>query len=194
MRDGNPLSPWNPRIPTDISPSEFEELVLAWLRKCGCDDNQQIEAEHLGIMEGTGGEYKIDVLVRLSIFGGAVVVVLVECKHQGRPVEREDAMVLEAKLRDVGAHKGMLFSTSGFQRGALQYATAHGIATIAVVHGKWLYETKGIGSGPAEPPPWAKFDPYAGLRMTSTLEGIACHTIKLGQVDTLKEWLTESSV
>jgi restriction system protein len=96
--------------------------------------------------------------------------------------------VLEAKLRDVAAHKGMLFSTSGFQKGALQYATAHGIATIAVVNGRWLYETKSVGNGLVEPPPWVRFDPYAGIRMTSTDTGISCDTINLERIDALKEW------
>jgi restriction system protein len=193
VRDRNPLSPWNPSIPAEITPSEFEDLVLAWLRKCG-PDNELIEAEHLGTMDGAGGEYKIDVLVRLNVFGGAVVVILVECKHQGRPVERDEAMVLEAKLRDVGAHKGMLFSTSGFQKGAIQYATAHGLAMIAVVNGEWLYGTRSTGNGPVAPPPWVRLDRFAGLRMTSTDSSISCHTIELGRVDALKEWLAESCV
>ena len=189
----NPQSPWNPRVPAEITPTEFEKLVLAWLRRCADDANQQIEAEHIGVVQGAGGEYKIDVLVRLTVFGGGVITVLVECKHQVRPIEREDAMVLEAKLRDVGAHKGMLFSTSGFQKGALQYAAAHGVATVAVVCGKWLYETKAAGSGPAEPPPWVRLDPYAGIRMTPTDKGVSCHAIDLAHVDALREWLSESA-
>jgi restriction system protein len=186
--DRNPQSPWNPGVPAEITPNEFEKLVLAWLRRCADGVNPQIEAEHLGVVQGAGGGYKIDVLVRLTVFGGAVVVVLVECKHQARPVEREDAMILEAKLRDVGAHKGMLFSTSGFQKGAIQYAAAHGIATVAVVYGEWLYETKAAGSRPAKPPPWMRLDPYAGVRMTASGEGISCHTIELARVDALREW------
>jgi len=189
----NRQPPWNPRVPAEITPAEFEELVLAWLRRCAADANQQIDAKHLGVVRGAGGEYKIDVLVRLTVFSGAVVAVLAECKHQARPVEREDAMILEAKLRDVGAHKGMLFSTSGFQKGALQYAAAHGVATVAVVRGKWLYETRAVGSGLAGPPPWVQLDPYAGIRMTPTDKGISCHTIELARVDALTEWLAESA-
>ncbi len=190
MRDRNQFSPWNPSVPVEITPSQFEKLVLAWLRECS-SDNQPIETKHLGVVEGAGGEYKIDVLVSIKIFGGALVTVLVECKHQGRPVEREDALVLEAKLRDVGAHKGMLFSSSGFQRGALQYAAARGIATISVVDGKWLYETRGLRSEPTEPPPWVRFDRHAGIRMTMEDENISSHTIEMGRVDALKEWFAE---
>ena len=148
-------------------------------------------AEHLGVVQGGGGEYKIDVLVKLCVFRGALVIALVECKHQTRPVEREDVMVLEAKLRDVGAHKGMLFSTSGFQSGALKYADARGIATVTVVAGKWLYETKASGGGPVEPPPWVHFDAYAGIRISPTEKGVSCHTIELVRVDALLEWFAE---
>ena len=189
--DRNPESPWNPRVPADISPTQFEELVLAWLQRCSADAGQEIDARHLGVVQGEGGEYRIDVLVNLTVLGGARLAVLVECKHQARPVEREDTMVLEAKLRDVGAHKGMLFSTSGFQKGALQYAAARGIATIAVVHGTWLYATRAAGGGPVQPPPWVRSDPHVGLRMTSTDKGISCHTIELARVDALREWFAE---
>ena len=189
--DKNPQSPCNPRVPANITPTAFEELVLDWLRKCGPCQDRQYEAEHLGVMPGAGGDYKIDVLVKLTAFGGAVIIVLVECKHQARPVEREDVLVLESKLRDVGAHKGILFSTSGFQRGAIQYATAHGIATVTVVEGNWLYETRGAVSGPVKPTPWAKFDTYTGIRIRSTENGISCHTIELARVETLKEWFEE---
>jgi restriction system protein len=187
VHDRNPLSPWNPSVPADITPSQFEELVLAWLWHCGPSGNELIEAAHLGTIE-----YKIDVLVRLKVFGGAALLILVECKHQRRPVERDEAMVLEAKLRDVGAHKGMLFSTSGFQKGAIQYATAHGLATVAVVDGEWLYETRSMESGPVAPPEWVRLDRFVGVQMASTEDTISCHTIELGRVDALKNWLAES--
>jgi len=192
MMDANPDSPWNPRIPVSITPTDFERLVLTWLERCAEGEKQRVEAEHLGIVQGRGGDYKIDALVKLTVFRGALVIVLVECKHQTRPVEREDVMVLQAKVRDVGAHKGMLFSTSGFQSGALEYARAYGIATVTVVAGKWLYETKAFGDKRIEPPPWAHFDPYAGIRVTPTENGVSSHTIEVARVDALLEWFSET--
>ena len=79
-------------------------------------------------------------------------MVLVECKNQTRPVERDEVMVLESKIRDVNAQKGMLFSTSGFQSGAIEFASAKHIATVSIVEGKWLYETRAAGPARAEPP------------------------------------------
>jgi restriction system protein len=190
--DVNPESPWNPRVPTDISPTEFEKLVLEWLRRSAGHRQQTITTQHLGVAYGDGGQYKIDVRVTFSALGGALFLVLAECKHQARPVEREDVMVLESKLRDVNAQKAMLFSTSGFQSGALEFAAAKHIATIAVVEGEWLYETRAAGGAPSRPPPWANFDPHAGIRMAKTPStGVTCHTLELGRLDTIDEWLAE---
>lgn len=145
--DRHPDLPWNPRVSADISPTDFEKLVLEWLRLVADRQEQTITTKHLGVVHGDGGQYKVDVLVTFSALGGALFVVLVECKHQTRPVEREDVMVLESKLRDVNAQKAMLFSTSGFQSGALEFAAAKHIATVTVVEGDWLYETRAGGAG-----------------------------------------------
>ena len=187
--DVNPDSPWNPRVPVDISPGDFEKLVLEWLRRSAEHQRQTITTEHLGVAYGDGGQYRIDVLVTFSALGGASFVVLVECKHQARPVEREDVMVLESKLRDVSAQKGILFSTSGFQSGALEFAASKHIATVTVVQGEWLYETRAAGGRPPKPPPWVHVDPHAGIRMTKTQGGLTCHTIECSRVDAIVEWL-----
>jgi hypothetical protein len=85
--DVNPDSPWNPRVPVEITPAKFEQLVLAWPQRCAGGKKQRLAAEHLGVVQGGGGEYKIDVLVRLTVFGEALIIILVECKYQARPVE-----------------------------------------------------------------------------------------------------------
>src|SRR6185503_1264224 len=187
--DRNPESPWNPRVPADISPIDFESVVLELLALAADRQGQRIASTHLGVAQGAGGAYKIDVLVTFSLFQGAEFMVLVECKHQRRPVEREDVMVLESKLRDVNAQKGMLFSTSGFQSGALEFAETKHIATITVVEGHWLYETKAAGDGPPIPPPRAAFDAYAGIRVTKTATEVSCHSIDNGRPDAIEQWM-----
>lgn len=182
----NPESPWNPAIPVAITPTEFELQVRDWLTRAASIG--AFEAKHQGVVSGQGGEYAIDVLARLIIFSGAEIVVLAECKHQRRPVERDEILVLEGKLRDVGAHKGMLFSTSGFQRGAIQVAASRRIATVTFLDGKWLYETKSVG--PSSPPPsWVRLPRFAGQRLTPTEGGCSCHVIDDDQVDAIREFL-----
>lgn len=187
--DRNPHSPWNPRAPVEISPTDFEKQVLAWLRKSAGEQGLPVKATHQGLVSGAGGDYSIDVLVESSL-GGARLLVLVECKHQRRPVERDEVIVLEGKLRDVGGHKGILFSTSGFQSGAITYAAARGIATVTVVAGQWLFETKAARPTPA-PPPLVHFDRFAGIRLEPSEKGISSHTIESDRVDALSKWFAQ---
>lgn len=186
----NPTSPWNPREPLEISPTEFEDQVGDWLAEAADQENLVYTTTRLGVVKGTGGQYKIDVLVRVAILGGTKITILVKCKHQKRPVERAEVLELKAKLDDVHAHKGMMFSTSGFQSGAIKYAAAHGIATVTVVAGEWLFETRAIGSAP-KPPPWAHLDRFVGIRLIRTAKGIGSHTIEKGRPDAILEWLKQ---
>ena len=78
-----------------------------------------------------------------KVRAGSLIKVLIECKRYGRPVEREKVAVLADKLRALGAHKGMMFSTSGFQKGALTYAQKHGIALVKVEAGSASLLAKG---------------------------------------------------
>ena len=55
------------------------------------------------------------------------MLVFVECKHLRRPVERDAMLILLQKLHSVGAHKGIVFSTSGFQAGENRIREINGI-------------------------------------------------------------------
>nr|WP_249671834.1 restriction endonuclease [Pseudomonas syringae] len=55
---------------------------------------------------------------------------MIECKKYRNAVERELVQVLQDKVRSVGAHKSMLFTTTEFQSEAVKYAKAHGIALV----------------------------------------------------------------
>lgn len=56
--------------------------------------------------------------------------------------------MLHSKVQSTGAHKGVLFSTTPFQRGALQFAKVHGIALIHVTEDRFTYETRTQGATP----------------------------------------------
>lgn len=106
----------NPLKPLKLTPKQFEPKVHRWLKTALMKDGiKEFTIEPQGIVEGDGGEYAIDSLVRITFAAGARITILAECKRCKRPVEREKMLALHAKLADVGAHKGMLFSTSGFQ-------------------------------------------------------------------------------
>ena len=82
----------------------------------------------------------------------------------------------------------MLFSTSGFQEGAIRLARAHGIATITVLDGRWLYKTKSVGP-PQPPPAWIKLPRFAAERLSPTEDGWSSHRIDDEQVDAISEFL-----
>lgn len=187
MPGRNPESPWNPGKQTKITPQDYESQVVDWLKATG-GTVESFEVKHLEYISGAGGEYEFDAVVRFTILNGAQIVILIECKRYSRPVDREKVLALWAKAQDVGAHKAMVFSTSGFQSGALDYAKAHGIATVTFVDGAYLYQTKSAGP-PVPPPPWLSLPDYAGIFMTKTDSGVICNTIDQKQADILLEWL-----
>lgn len=187
----NPNSPWNPAIPIELSPAEFELQVREWLCR-GADRLTGFHATHQGCVTGQGGEYSVDIHAELTLFSGAQIIVLVECKNQRRPVERDEVLILEGKLRAVRGHKGMLFSTSGFQKGAILLAGARSIATVNVLDGRWLYETRSAGP-PPPPPPWIKLPRFAGEIMSPTEGGWSSARIDDEQVDGIVRYLEGST-
>lgn len=168
----------------ELTPREFEDHVRDWLVTSGAN-LEAFEVTRLEKISGSGGDYEIDVVVRLCIFGGADLTILVECKHHKNPIKRDVIMVLESKLRDTKAHKGMVFSTCAFQSGALDFAKVHGIATLQVADSGTAYCTK-------------SFSPIATHPMTAGAVAWLCEPSEAGhsmslvsrdEGDVLAQWL-----
>lgn len=134
----------------DISPTEFERLVRDWIVSHG-GELTNLEVTHDAEVEAFDSTYQIDVLAKFQAFGGADFTVLIECKKYRGAVEREQVQVLHGKVASLGAHKGMLFTTSGFQSGAIKYAQAHGVALVSIADGAATYHTR--SAFPVKPPP-----------------------------------------
>lgn len=124
----------------NLTPKQFELFVCEWLSRQGCNI-ASLTVAHDQKIEGHDSTYQIDVVAKFEAFAGADFTVLVECKKYATPVEREKVVVLHGKVQSLGAHKGMLFSTSGFQSGAVRYAKVHGIALLTVTDGVASYQT-----------------------------------------------------
>lgn len=131
----------------NITPKEFELLVCDWLAQQG-SNIASLTVMHDQKIKAYDSTYQIDVVAKFQAFSGADFTVLVECKKYSAPVEREKVQVLHDKVRSIGAHKGMLFSTSGFQSGAIDYATQHGIALLTVADGAVSYQTRMLSKAP----------------------------------------------
>jgi restriction system protein len=96
------------------------------------------------VLEGSDGEYEFDVVAKFTVFGEASILVLIECKKYSatNPIKREKVQILYDKLRSVGGNKAMFFSTSKFQRGAIEYAQAHGISLVMFANNEITYAVK----------------------------------------------------
>jgi restriction system protein len=111
-----------------LTPQEFEVEVRRILDGSG-ESLDEYQSKNLETIQASDGGYVLDVTARFSALGASCLV-LVECKHQQRNVERSEVQQLHSKVQSIGAQKGMLFSISGFQSGAIEYATSHGIALV----------------------------------------------------------------
>lgn len=138
--------PLLPDEPIKLTPKQYELEVKKILDATG-DSLMGYTSAHLESIEGSDGDYVFDVTARFSALG-ANFLVLVECKHEQRKVERQAVQVLHSKMQAVGAQKAMLFSISGFQAGAIRFAEIHGIALIRLANGESAWMTKSMDPTP----------------------------------------------
>ncbi len=128
---------------TDMTSSEFEQFCLEHLEGVSNSIPNSI-FEHNVIENTHDGDYQIDGRITFHYLG-VNYLTLVECKMYKGPVSREKVQILYDKLRAIGANKGVMMTSSYFQRGAIKYAKEHGIALIKVVEGKLTYEVRATG-------------------------------------------------
>jgi restriction system protein len=106
--------------------------------------------------------YQIDIVITFD-FLGADFKVLVECKRYNSAIKRETVQILRDKTQILGAHKGILVSASGFQKGAIDYARNHGIALVRIINGEMSYETKSFDKSEIKIPDWIDLPDYIFL-------------------------------
>ena len=115
-------------LEANISPTEFEIFCMNTLKAYAKkEDLKDFSITHNKKIKADDGTYQIDVYAEYTALG-AKNIVLVECKKKSNAIKREVVEVLHKRLENLGAHKGILISTSGFQSGATEYAAKHGIA------------------------------------------------------------------
>jgi len=154
--------------PPTLTPTEFERTVRSML-----DARQgklrDYKSNHLETISGADGEYTFDVTVRFTAFGVSYLT-LIECKHKKTRAKRDDVIILLSKVHSVGAHKGIIFATGGFQSGAITYAKRHGIALVEVADGRSSYVVKAIETGLI---PWGRIPDYIPQIVGWIIQGTA---------------------
>lgn len=135
MREFNPYR----EFVASISPTEFEKLCLEILKGYAEAENlSDFSIQHNVSIPADDGTYQIDIYARF-IAMGVEFKIIAECKRYATPVSREKVAVLADKVKSLGAHKGIMISTCGFQSGAFEYAKKHGIALLQVIDGSALH-------------------------------------------------------
>lgn len=141
------------RYEVRLTPEEFEKEVQAFLLRQGCTlSNFQVQGREK--LSGYDGTFEIDITARFE-FLGADFLVLIECKQHRNPIKRDLVQILNDRIHSLNAQKGMLFSTTSFQAGAVRYAKAHKIALIQVLDSSFEYQTRTYdpyGHKPKGPP------------------------------------------
>lgn len=100
----------------------FEKLVAE------LHDTGDVTVEHNVTLTGrSGAPRQIDVLVRHRQ-GLYEHLIVVECKYRNSPIERLHVDALATTIREVGASRGVIFSTKGFQSGAIAQAAHDNIS------------------------------------------------------------------
>ena len=189
MTERRRIDPWNPSRSAQVTPEEYEARVCSWLSQA--EDFLCISWINREVISGRGGDYEIDVLGEMTLLGGALIRILVECKRWRRPVGRDVVLALAMKLQNTSAHKGMIFATSGFQRGAIEAATEAGIATITFEDGNARYRTRSMGPN-HEPPDWIPSPTYVAYLMSATgATTIALSRVSSDDVGPLTKYLRE---
>ena len=128
-------------------------------------------------------------VARFKRFQGAEFTVLVECKRYRNAVERDLVLALQAKLLDVKGQKAMMFSTGGFQSGAIEYASEYNVALITLKDGRSSYETRNHGPS-VEPPHWVVLPRFLGERVSAIDRGIRVQCVENGDVRAISEFLS----
>lgn len=117
--------------PYDLSPTEFEKYCVEIFKGYGEKENlRNFVVTHNVKLPAHNGTYQIDLYARFTALGETEFKVLCECKRYKSRVNREKVVILVDKVKSLGAQKGILISTSAFQKGAIQYAKENGIALI----------------------------------------------------------------
>lgn len=83
----------------------------------------------------SGHMHQIDLTVELTV-ADLDFLILVECKHYNARVKVDDLLTFAQRIDDIGANKGIVVTTVGYQRGALKVAKGHRIALVTTIP-KW---------------------------------------------------------
>ena len=93
---------------------EYQEAVARVFSELGCS----VEVDKK--VTGARGQHDIDVYVTFEKFGQECRWII-ECKLWSKRIHKSEVQTLHGIVQDVGADRGLLFTETGFQSGALNW-------------------------------------------------------------------------
>lgn len=115
-------------LPANITPIDFELFCMETIKAYAEKENlSNYTIKHNQKVETHDSTYQIDVLVEYMLLGCKHTIV-VECKKHSNSIKRSVVTDLQTKIQSMGAQKGIIISTAGFQTDAAKFANEHGIA------------------------------------------------------------------
>lgn len=172
----------------DITPVNFEKLCLDLLMQTrDFEKISVISIKHNKKITTSDGEYHLDGYIEYELFDVRHKVIL-ECKKHKRPVQRSVVLELKSKLESIGAQKGIIMSTSGFQTGAIEYAQQHGIGLIQVVEKTLMTIQNSLETNPNITEKYLNMPPYCLIMYSNITLGVLCNLTS--DIKYLEEFLT----
>jgi hypothetical protein len=105
--------------------SHFEKALFKSLKKRILIQHQR---DHEAI---DGSTFNIDLSYTFEA-GGLRYLTIIECKNWKNPVGRDQVMTFESKRQSLKAHKAVIVTATGFQRGAIEYAENNNIGLYRI--------------------------------------------------------------
>lgn len=120
----------------DMSSAEYERFVIslqqAIVNASAITTHNHIDVQHdVHIPSRTGRKRQFDVYWEFEL-GGIKHKTVIECKNHWRPIEIGDIDALVGKMTDFKGMHAVIATSSGYQEGALEKATEHGIDVLVV--------------------------------------------------------------
>ena len=135
-------------LSADIAPAEFELFCMETVKAFAEQEKlQNVSILHNQRVQAPDSTYQIDILVKYTALN-CLHTVIVECKKYTRSIERATVAELYSKVQSIGAQKGILISTSGFQSDAVKFAGVHGIALWQICDQYIKHITASLDSSP----------------------------------------------
>lgn len=109
----------------------YEQMVRRFCQEMMKAQDVQVFRLREFVGRTSGRRIRVDISFETQVLGTQVLV-LAECKHLERNVEAGDVVKFYGDLQDIGAHKGVIFTSVGYQEGAIKVAESHGIALVVL--------------------------------------------------------------